>query len=754
MNFKQLMIDKGEKVGLFVAGGFALLLTGLGAMAYVNSAFDPEAKKIELAKRAGEIKRKIDDQNAKPDPLEKQYETKFEFDKVFAAGLKTLFFDPFAQPDNKRVNPAVTRVKAIQADALAVKIPAYDLQEINGKIRIGVLQQRKTGAKQKEVDIKSSLNNLQRRRFNQSKQAMKGNNPPPGGFGGSEGGPGGSQGGPGGPPGGLGGGPGGRGGPPGFGAGGPGGIGGEGSGMGSGFDVKGERMDISYVDVDDEKAFAGKRLALTLYTQRMIVVQAAFPYKDQLENIQKSMKISTMTEFLNKPESQPTFKGLVVQRREIGPDGSEGSWVPLKFEESYKPIFMRKFADQEDDYDLNYVKLHPANRLVMPLPLIHSSINTSKYPAVRLPELTAEIEKRKQLDAPPPAAQQENKFKGEGDIFNPQGGDTKSLGGGAFGEFGEGSAPGLGSMGSPGGGRPGFGGMGKGGFGEPGEGQGPGGNIQNFRNFEPLNYVLVRIVDTDPFIQPGRKYQYRFQIKMENPNYKKPELVSLKSDAETSILYGEWSEPSETVTVPGESYLYSVDATMPDPKDPKKVVPMNLKDGQGMLQMHRWQEQVRVEKFKEPFGDWLVVDTVVSRGARVGGRQFVNLPLWSSEFNNFVLREFKDDKVARGKEPRRGVFLDLTRTDLFVVDVEGGRLSYTTPRNRRIDDETSQEILIFSEENGSMRLLSSAADRESTERKSREDAWKSWVAEVEAATRKTNPTGGKEGGSGGGRFGD
>lgn len=750
MNFKQLMIDKGEKVGLFVAGGFALLLTGLGAMAYVNSAFDPEAKKTELAKRAGEIQRKIADPNAKPDPLEKQYETKFEFDKVTALALRALFFDPFAQPDNKRVNPTVVRTKAIQADALAVKIPAYDLQEINGKIRIGVLEQRKTDAKQKTVDIKSSLSNLQKQRFNRMKAAMKGNTPPPGGLGGGETGPGGSPGGSGVPGGG------GRGGPGmGAGMGGPGGLSGEG-GMGlggSGYDVKGERMDIRYVDIDDETSFTGKRLAITLYTQRMIVVQAAFPYREQLENIQRSMKISTMTEFLTKPESQPTFKGLEVERREIGPDGSQGGWVKLKFEDSYRPIFMRKIADMDDDLDLSYVKLHPANRLVMPLPGILPSINASKYPAPRLPELTTEIEKRKQLEAPPPALQQENKFKGEGDIFNPQGIDSKSLGGGSFGEIGgEGSAPGLGSLGSPGG-RPGFpGGMGKGGFGEPGEG--PGGNIQNFRNFEPLNYVLVRIVDADPFIQPGRKYQYRFQIKMENPNYKKPELVSLKSDADAPILYGEWSEPSETVTVPGESYIYSVDATMPDPKDPKKIVPMNLKDGQGMLQMQRWQEQVRVEKFKEPFGDWLVVDTVVSRGARIGGRQFVNLPLWSSEFNNFVLREFKDEKVAKGKEPRRGVFLDLTRTDLFVVDVEGGRLSYTTPRNRRIDDETSQEILIFSEENGSMQVRSSATDRESTERKSREDSWKSWVAEVEAATRKVGPAGGKEGGSGGGRFGD
>jgi len=755
MDFKKVMIDKGEKVGLLVAGGFAMLLVGLGAMTYMNSAFDPEAKKDELAKRAGEITRKIADPNAKVDPLEKQYATKFEFDKVYAMALRTVFFDPFAQPDNKRVNPTVVRVKGIQADALAVKIPAYDIQEINGKTRIGVLESRKSDPKgPKGVEIKDILSKYQKQRLAQLKNSLKSTAPPPqlgNGEGTGSGGPGGGGPGSGGP---GSGGPGsGRGGP-GFGGGFPGMPGGgmkPPGGMmpgmgGSGYDVKGERMDIRYVDIDDEKGLAGKRLAMTLFTQRMIVVQAAFPYVEQLDRIQKSMKISTPNEFYTKPESQPTFRGVNVERREIGPDGSEGGWTKLQFEDSYRPIYTRKIADADDDYDLNYVKLHPANRLAMPLPAIFPSVSASKYPPLRLTELTTEIEKRKSLSAPPPAAQQDNKFKGEGDIFNPQGIDPKSLAGGGFGELGgDTSAPGLGQ--SLGGGRmlpPGM--TGRGGS---GEGEGPGGNLTTTQVIPQLGYALIRIVDADPFIQPGRKYQYRFQVKMENPNYKKFDQVSLKSDAEMKELVGDWSEPSETVTVPSESFVYSVDPTMPDPRDAKKIVPMPLKDGQGMLQMQRWQEQVRVEKFKEPFGDWLVVDTVVTRGARVGGRQFVNLPLWSSEFNNFVLRELKDDKLTKNKEPRRGVYIDLTRTDLFAVDVEGGRMSYTNPKNKTINDETAQEILLFSEETGSMTVRSSAIDREAMERKSREDAWKTWVTEVEgsAATRKSTPNGAGGGGT-------
>jgi hypothetical protein len=756
MDFKQVLIEKGEKLGLGIAGGVALLLVGLGAMTYMDSAFDPEKKKEELSRKTAEIQRKIADPNAKPDPLDASYSEKFEFDKVQALGLKAFFFDPFAQPDNKRYNPTVVKVKSIQADAISAKIPAYDIIESPKDIRIGVKIPRATGGKTKDVDLKSVLNPLQKQRFGRYGSGSTNQTPPatgPGGPGGMTGGPSG----PGGP-----GGPGGRGSGTGSvdggGFGSPGGMEGLGGGPG-GFDTQGQRMDITYVRVDDEKGLAGKQLAMTLYTSRMVVVQAALPYREQLDQIRASMKISTMSEFLTRPESMPVFKGINVQRREIGPDGSEGNWIDLKFEESYRPIFMRKISDLEDDIDLNYVKLHPANRLVMPLPTI---LNT-RYPGVKLPELTAEIEKRKALNAPPPAAAQDNKFKGQGDIFNPQGFDRRQ--GGGFGDLdGEGSLGGLGNtlgsgrgmgpgaMGGPMG--PGLGGPGFGGpMGGP-MGEGSGGNLMTNAKIDPLEYVLIRIVDADPFIQPGRKYQYRFQLKMENPNFGKPDLVSVKSDAEKQVLVGDWGDAGPTVTVPGENFIYSVEPMMPDPKDSKKMIPMPLKDGQAMLQIQRWQEQVRVDNYKEPFGDWLVVDTVVTRGARVGGRQLVNLPLWSSELNNFVLRELKDDKGAnKGKDARKGVILNLTRTDLFVVDTEGGRQSYTNTRNKRIDDECTQEILLFSEETGAMRVLSSSVDQEVIDRKRREEEFKTWVTDVEKNTRKgpTSPDG-KDDGSG--RFGE
>ena len=259
------------------------------------------------------------------------------------------------------------------------------------------------------------------------------------------------------------------------------------------------------------------------------------------------------------------------------------------------------------------------------------------------------------------------------------------------------------------------------------------------KNVEPLDVCLIRIVDTDPNIRPGMKYQYRFQVKMENPNYNRKDQVSEASQALIEVLVGDWSAPSDTVVVPGENFLYGVDSMTVDPKDPKKMIPLKLKDGQAMMQIHRWQSQVQIDKFKEPFGDFFVVDTVVSRGTYVGGKQFVNLPLWSSEFNNFILREFKDEKVVRGKDPRRGAMLDLTRTDLLVVDTKGGRTAFQKGPNRTLEDESAQEILLLSSD-GTLQVRSSAVDKDSPDRISREKSWKDWISEVEGLTRKALPT--------------
>lgn len=116
---------------------------------------------------------------------------------------------------------------------------------------------------------------------------------------------------------------------------------------------------------------------------------------------------------------------------------------------------------------------------------------------------------------------------------------------------------GAGGMGSPGMGGPGMGGPGMGGMGMAG--------VQ----YEAPKYKLIRFFDYD--VEPGKKYQYRIQVLIEDPNRPREEgfepdprslstavaqRVKQANEADTAKntrtfwRETEWSEPSDIVTLP------------------------------------------------------------------------------------------------------------------------------------------------------------------------------------------------------------
>src|SRR5262245_30863418 len=258
----------------------------------------------------------------------------------------------------------------------------------------------------------------------------------------------------------------------------------------------------------------------------------------------------------------------------------------------------------------------------------------------------------------------------------------------------------------------------------------------NQQALDPMDFCLVRIVDAD--IRPGFKYQYRMRLMMENPNYGKKEMVSKPSDAAIEVIEGPWAETAEPVSVPAESGLYAV-------VDPNSDQAKRLKEGQALLQLQRWQMQISIDNhYKEPFGDWLVANIAVTRGMPVGSRQLVNLPLWSSEHNTFILREYAGERDKKGKatDLKKGVMMDLLRPDLLVVDVDGGRTRAYGPNRRTVDDESGYEVLLLGDD-GKLRVHNSAIDLQDTSRASREETFKKWIDEVQKATQslKSNPEG-------------
>ena len=105
---------------------------------------------------------------------------------------------------------------------------------------------------------------------------------------------------------------------------------------------------------------------------------------------------------------------------------------------------------------------------------------------------------------------------------------------------------------------------------------------------------------------------------------------------------------------------------------------LQVKENQAVVQVATWMEQVRAGDGakREPVGSWVVAEMPVGRGEFVGRKQFVKLPLWSSESQQYVLREVSD-KVVKGKYQPRGWLVDFS-TKSVLVDFEGGRVKTLT----------------------------------------------------------------------------
>ncbi len=433
-----------------------------------------------------------------------------------------------------------------------------------------------------------------------------------------------------------------------------------------------------------------------------------------------------------KPEEVPLFRGIVVQRQILSADGKnvESAWADFDYVGTYAyTIDRRLYQIAKDDAGLQYVSLHPAHRLAMPLPYLMMQ----KYPDLRLPSLAAAIKRLQDLRKPPPVQKAPSQFSGEGNIF-----DRSNTGsGGAAGQ------PNIGADGIM-----------------PKAGVPDKEDPNAVATFEDKpDQVLVRFIDND--IVPGKLYQYRIKVRMQNPNWvgnkdkkgnvphkEKYDLVSRPSDADVEMLEGPWVPMETTVSVPREEYLFAADP-MPDPKDLKKS--QALKNGQGMLQVQRWLPVASVGSYKEPVGDWVIADVVATRGTYLGGKQFVNLPLWASEFNRYILRDAPPEKGK--KEPRHGVTMDPTRPGpvYVVAEIDGGPRDMKTA-GRTISEETAAEVLLI-DENGGLQVRSSYADRSDSGRAEREKTWREWIKRTEEDTKSLIPDG-EKGPKKGGFFGD
>ena len=462
----------------------------------------------------------------------------------------------------------------------------------------------------------------------------------------------------------------------------------------------------------EQRVLATDALAL-----RMVIVEASFPYKEQVEEFRRKLRLpnhgAVLTELVKGKDgkiwSSFQFNGLIVERTTVGADGKEGPWTPLDVETPFKELIVQ--LPPQKRYEKEKPNLAPiltvSEGLVMPRP--------AQYEGKNYPKLEEELTKIQATLAKLTATDKKGIITPDvlRTDFNPY-----NLGAGRQN---------IGPV--------------------PPEGLSPRkgnryGVIPGTSDLKetPFDYCLIRFIDVA--IDPGKTYKYRFKVKMANPNCA-PEPAKRTDTlpqfaASEELVAAEWAA-SPTVTVPGDEFLFAVDQSELRPKYPDKRSPDST---QAVFQIHRWVD-VDAGWSHQNVGDWLVAPRIfVERG------EFVQTPPnYALEVPVYLLG--KGHLSLIGSRKRRGTILAPVSfgDDSLLVDFEGGRILYTRTeteggkiRLTHIVDRVATEVLIMRAD-GKMIARNSADDAKDPLRQQRYQDYVHRVKEARDGPKKSWPGG-------------
>jgi hypothetical protein len=493
----------------------------------------------------------------------------------------------------------------------------------------------------------------------------------------------------------------------------------------AGSDDKSKKKDKARIPIDKLSEHNDVRLADAVLPRRMVIVEGAYPLRKQLENMMAALHSPTLADAFR----ELTFAGLNVQRREVGPDGKPiGEYADFGFEDALRVIARasgKRWA--EDDPELKPLIL-PG--LVYNLP---EQLDERKYPdlAAKLGDIKKALEVIKEKGQTLDVAQAPEQFNvGDADLLAGSGGTQQTTGqGGAAKPGGGKGAVALSNEAAnqpatkPGAtAKPGKGGM----------ADVAGGTTLN-ANWEPPEYCLIRFYDA--VVDPGRTYEYRYQIKMRNPNKDRPKEVAYKDLADKALVLSPWFEVGQRVTIPADFHFYAVDTKELEvtSKGGKYVGPRD----QVVLQLQRWVDLYNAadKRDPQPVGDWAVADQVrFSRGEFIGGTQSIEMPVWSWFDEKFVIAS--DPNARRQKK----VPVQFTESDSqcpVLVDFSSSPATYTKPEERRAveDKDVPRELLLLSPE-GRLFVRNSVNDAGDSDRKEHFEWWKQRVSDIKNAKEK------------------
>ncbi len=750
IDFKQLLLNKGEYIALGVAGFFLVILLFSGVGKWL-SAQDPAKIADGLKTSAKSVHTKIsgtqispEDEKATVLPPWVTKENKYPPVDVLDFPTTGPQFDPIAKPDTKKENPNVFGLQGAnyQVDLTRCSFQAFDIRmDGQGNAQIAVIAD-KTILKMDETEKRRLIRNFKKtsERLLELEKRQNSNPIPAGPAGVGPGGPGGM--GPGGMGPGMGPGRPGLGGSGSMGPGGPGGMGLGGRPGGQGFDTNGQRTEktIQYIPIEDlDKEMAnGKIPAMTVIPFEAVIIHAEIPYKKQIEEIKRALRLSSNADAM---KWGPIYDGYEVQRkvsRVVNGQLEEVSgWSPYQFEDTYQEkVNSKKLADTIEGGFLSFF-LRYEMALALPLPQLVTELGS--YPDIRLENINNTIKKLKESGQknvqPSDTLERLRGRKPRNEMYQLQSaGDT---GASAF-------YTGLGGPGAP-----------------PKQMSGTGtGTPPALMAYRPgmmdssntnsatpveIDQLLLRFVDVD--VIPGLTYEYQIRLRMLNPNFDRPTEVANPVYAKAEVLYSPWVGFLDQITIPPKQFLYAADvatyrksieetyANARDPKERELRDRLQVKDNQAVVEICEWKEQVRTDSGKrEPVGAWIVADIPVARGEYIGRKQYVKLPLWSSETKSYVLREITSTAGKTGpKEPTqpKGWMVDFsTSTPEILVDFEGGRVQ-TRLGSKTISEDVDSELLILDPRNGKLTIKKSIVDEADDKRKKIVGLWTKWITEVD-----------------------
>jgi hypothetical protein len=719
-DFKQFLLEKGERIGLYVAVGLMALLLVLGLRSLFGNSASANQKTLNdlITQKKGMI------QGSKPSEAEAKEIAEIDpnltramrFTKVEAEKYpnSVAFFVGEEVEDNKRRGPQVKVPSEWESAVARAQVRTYRLSPDRERILVLV----DSGGGGKKI---SKVNQRVSGFFTKTRgMGVMGNMMGP--QGGGSGGPGGASG-----PVGIN--PSSMRGPMGGGSGGPMGEGAMGSFRAPGMMDQGDtdsKSKTKMIKIEDLEKDPNARPAEDITPVRMAIIVGSFPYKEQLESFRQALRFNNLGELFSDPASAPQFKGFEVQRAEVKPgdteEALERAWKPLTYEKDFTPLALLTGKRWESDEAQLDPVIFPG--LAMPRP---QQFREDQYPKVedklkKIQDTLAELKKAQQGTIPKP----KNPFKDaeDLDIFSKEGSSTGGLEGGMGGAAA--MPPGAAGSRMPR-------------FTTP-MGDREGAATDSSGQFLVPEYILLRFIDVS--IEPGKMYRYKMRIRMVNPNYQSKN-VAWASLAQEKELKSDWVVVDKTVQVPPELYYYAIDLKTQGSKEEQRALwqDPNPHPDQLPVQAHRWVGNLYPDEGSSAgfsVGDWCIAErTLVTRGEKLGHKKNVEVPIWDVGAERFGLASY--GKARRDNKKLVPVFFGPDGPDSLVVDFRAGPVDYNKfvgmeedkPQYKLIHDKAPAELLIMSAD-GKLSVHHGDADMNDDERKAREEAWKKRIEEIKA----------------------